>query len=187
MMRLNLLHILVLILLCASCGEEEFGFRSNPLNVLINATKIIQKRKFKQLDDVMGKGAFCQWSTPANSELLRHHLDGVNPLRSEKNYAMKVVPLSNKKYDHPHFVGFWSYYMDDYNIVITDKRTGELTIEVKLECEFGITGARSDKDKNKSKSSMPEKRCKIVGITPHTFSAPPITENCQLFTQSQPL
>lgn len=183
-MRLCLVHILVLLLLCVSCGEEEFGFRNNPLNVLVNATKIIQKRRFKQLDKVMAKGALCVWNTPANSELLRHHLDGINPIRSEKTYDLKMIPLSNKKYDHPHFVGFWSYYMDDYKIVITNKSTGAAEIELKLECEFGITGARSDKDKNKSKVSMPEKLCKVVEITPLSFEAPPVTQDCKLFTQS---
>lgn len=186
-MKPSLFQILVLVVLCASCGEDEFGFRNNPLNVLINATKIFQKRKFKQLDRVLTKGAFCLWTTPANSELIRHNLDGINPLRSERNYDLKVIPLSNKKYEHAHFVGFWSYYMDDYNVVITEKSSGKIAIEVKLECEFGITGTRSDKDKKKSKASMPEKRCKIVEITPHSFTAPPMTEDCRLFTQSQPL
>lgn len=173
--------MLALLFLFASCGEEEYGFKNNPLNVLQSALRMIQKKKFDGLNTVLSKVAFCSWSTPANAELLHHQLSLVST--SAKHYDLKVTPHTSRRFESPRFVGFWSYYMDDYLVTLRDKATQAVSVELRVECDFGITGTRNDIDKRVSKMRFPEKSCKIVELTPHFFTAPPVDGGCAIFSR----
>lgn len=180
MLRRKILLILgALLVLCQSCGEQDFGFSKNPLNLLVEIGKSLTKSSTApELSGQLGQGALCIWSRPENIELLRKSLPyGKNDLTVEHQQ------VSSNRNDEPLFVGFWSYFTDIHQLRIIEKRSRVVVLEALSECNFGADGVKRDKDRGGRKMDYPRKECRIVQITPRTFQAPPVPEECELFSQ----
>ena len=178
MPRLTLLLLLgSLLLLCQACGEEEYGFSKNPLNLMINTGKYLSGKGNTDITPYFAKGALCIWFPTENLALLKKNL----PYKSN-DLAVETKPLEKLRYDDPRFVGFWSYYTDTYIHTVLEKKTKIVVMEIKTECDFGAPGVKVEKDRLNKKLGLPRKECKIVEIVPRSFQAPPPPADCSLFS-----
>ncbi len=172
------LLLLALAISLASCGEDEFGFRENPMAVAASAARGISAGNLNQLNQALGRAALCQWGTQRGLELLRRHVPS-NIL----DLDLEIAPVSAKHLPRPVYLGYWAYYRERYALKILNKQNGELIADATADCHFGGGQIR-----NMDLLEVPEhrystRRCRITNLEPRTFEAPAMHPRCRIFLE----
>lgn len=177
-----MLHVLFLVLVLASCGENEFGYQDNPVNVLIDLHKSIINKSQDSFSTGLTSTALCVWGTPEASSLLSANLP-----RDVRELDIDVKPLSEKRLERPRFTGYWSYYEAQYSFSILEKKSRLVVMEGIARCDFGVGGVKNDKDRMRDPSRYPERHCRISSIAARSFAGPTITPQCRQMIALDPL
>ncbi|MBY0517666.1 MAG: hypothetical protein K2P81_12190 [Bacteriovoracaceae bacterium] len=170
--------LLTLLLSLVGCMQDMYGYKDNPMSVLINSQFAVQSKNLEDLSNNFGRGALCLWGTQENMEVLKKEMPGMGNLDPQ-------ISLTDSQYfKAARFVGYWAYYLETYHVQILNKITRELVAEAKIECNFGETGVKKDSDINKPKKQYSEKHCKVVIFEGRTFKNPIAKKECAVFNDT---
>jgi hypothetical protein len=167
---------LILLGLLQACDPYGFGFKMNPAFVLNEAFKSVLALDHEAFLDVSGKEALCLYGNPEGISYLRGNLN----LDADKvEIKPKLIENSSKYTKAPHFVGYWSYYQEKYQINILDKATKDELLQVVVECHYGFEGEKKESYQNLKLKKYKMKECRVIKMIPLKFSALPLRDECQ--------
>ncbi len=174
---MNRFVLAALLLVLSSCMEREFGYKNNPAFILQRAHQALRADDAPAALQLLSKHALCHWGNHAGLEALKralpHNLRDVKP---------DIRLAEGKTLATPIFVGHWAYYKDVYAAQLVDDRSGTLIAELRIECHFGVSGARRDEDAKIPKLKMPEQHCKVAVLAARSFEEPKARKECAAFS-----
>lgn len=163
-------------MLMAACDPLNLGFKHNPAFVLDQAFESISNLDSESFVEISGKEALCIYG---NSRGLFHLKERLQ--RDISEMTPEITVMSSKYFDSPEFVGYWSYFNERYKVSIQDKKAESLILEAIVDCDYGTSGEKNDKLKNREPRTYPTKECRLVKIIPKKFPSLEMTPKCQLF------
>ena len=161
--------------------ETEFGYKQNPVNTIVMAHKSIMKENLKELKELLSKEALCLYGTSNGLAHLKKEL-----LPKINKYSLEANLLISKYLKNARFVGFWSYYTEEYKLSLINKDKKNLEAEIIVGCNFGFDRVRSKSDLDRPVNEYEIKTCRIQKLTGHAIAAIPMTKACKDF-EVQPL
>ena len=167
--------------LFASCMEKDFGYKQNPVNVIVMAHKSVMQENLEDLKLLLTKEALCLYGNAKGIVHLKKQL-----LPKISKYALEANLLISKYLKKARFVGFWSYYTEEYKLSLLNKEKKNLIAEIIVGCDFGFDGVKSKKDLERPVNEYLQKSCRIQKIVGHEMNALLMNKSCQSF-EVQPL
>lgn len=174
MKRIGLFFVLGLL---QACDPYGFGFKQNPAYVLNEAFESVLSLNHEAFIEVTGKEALCLYGNAEGITYLRDNLS-IDPDKVE--IKPKMVENSNKYTNTPLFVGYWSYYHENYLLDILDKKTKQELMKVLVECHYGFDGEKSDDYQELKLRKYKKKECRLIKLVPSQFAALPVSQDCEL-------
>jgi len=182
---MKLLGYLILLGLVQACDPYGFGFKKNPAYVLNEAFKSVLALDHESFIDISGKEALCLYGNSEGMAYLRTHL---NQDSENVEIRSKLIRNSSIYTNAPHFVGYWSYYNEKYQVDIINKALNSEILRVVVECHFGFEGQKSDGYQNLKLKKYKMKECRLIKLIPAQFEGLPLRPECkQLAVALQPL
>ncbi len=173
---MKLFSFLILLGLIQACDPYGFGFKMNPAFVLSEAFKSVVALDHEAFIEVSGKEALCLYGNPEGISYLR---DNLHIDKDNINIDPKLIANSSMYTKQPHFVGYWSYYQERYQVDISDKETKEELLKVVVECHYGFEGEKSTKYENLKIKKYKKKECRVIKLIPSKFPVLPMREECK--------
>ncbi len=170
------LVFILLILGTSACDPFNFGFKHNPAYVLDKAFNSIQNLDNQSFLEISGKEALCLYGSSTG---LSHLKSKIELDISELKPVAKLI--NSKRNDSAEFVGYWSYYTERYQILVSENRSKEVILETIIDCNYGTDSERDDKLKGLKPKEYPKKECRLVKIIPKKFKALEISAKCKMF------
>jgi hypothetical protein len=172
---MKLLSFALLLGLIQACDPYGFGFKMNPAFVLNEAFKSVLALDHEAFVDVSGKEALCLYGNPEGVTYLRNNL---NIDREQVEINPKLIANTSKYTKAPHFVGYWSYYQERYQVDIFDKKTKEELLKVVVECHYGFEGEKNPSYQNLKIKKYKKKECRVIKMIPFKFPVMEMREEC---------
>jgi hypothetical protein len=166
----------LLIFLIVACDPFDFGFKHNPAYVLDRAFNSIQNLDNESFLEISGKEALCLYGS---SNGLIHLKNKIEQDISELKPVAKLI--NSKRNTSAEFVGYWSYYTERYQVLISENRSEEEVLEIIIDCYYGTDSEKDDKFKELKPKEYPKKECRLVKIIPKKFKALEISSRCKMF------
>ena len=168
----------ILLLSLVGCMESTFGYKDNPIAVVLRAYNAVQADDQETFARAFGRGALCNWGNEVGFAILKDAL----PSKAKK-IQPELVLTEARHLDKARFMGYWAYYFQSYHLQILHGDSHTLLAEAKVECHFGVNGVRRDSDLNRPISEYPEKHCKVVVFEARNFKTPAPKPDCEVFTE----
>lgn len=172
---MKLLSFVLLLGLIQACDPYGFGFKMNPAFVLNEAFKSVLALDHEAFLDVSGKEALCLYGNPEGITYLRNNL---SIDKDQVEIHPKLIENTSKYTKAPHFVGYWSYYQERYQVDISDKKTKEELLKVVVECHYGFEGEKNASYQNLKIKKYKKKECRVIKMIPFKFPAMEMREEC---------
>jgi len=168
--------VLCVLVLLAGCDPFNFGFKKNPAYVLDQAMKSLINVDQAGLVEVSGKEFLCTYVNEA----------GMNYLKENINFSINDVVIIPKltestHYTIPHYVGFWSYYHERYEVEIKSAVDSEPLMNTIIDCEYGTETEKDAKWINLKPTKYRQKDCRLMKLDPIFFEPLPLPKKCELF------
>jgi len=174
---MKLFGFLILLGLFQACDPYGFGFKKNPAFILNEAFQAVLDLDHEAFLDVSGKEALCLYGNAHGVAYLRTNLK-IDP----ENIKIKPKLISNlsKPTATPRFVGYWSYFMEIYQVDILDKDTNAELLRVAVECNYGFEGEKKPEYAKITKmKKYKKKECRLIKVSPLQFAGLPMREECK--------
>jgi hypothetical protein len=163
-----------LIFLClAACDPYDLGFKKNPAYVLKEAMKAISNLDRESFLEVSAKEVLCIYANDRGLSFLKEKIDFSE---SEVNLVPKI--LSQKSYDKPVFVGYWSYYHERYEIDVQSKQSQQQILRTIIDCHYGFEGIKDQSMANLLPYQYKKKECRAIKLIPTKFVPLPLPQKC---------
>ena len=138
---MRLLATASMLFFMIACDPLNHGYKNNPGFVLNEAFTAIHQLDEQSFREVTAREALCQYDNVQGLEYLKENLN-FNLEEVDVIYKLR----GSRHFLSPHFVGYWSYYQESYEVKISDRTSKELLIEGIINCDFGTNeehGAQS--------------------------------------------
>jgi len=173
---MKLLFLLVTFGLIQACDPYGFGFKKNPAFVVNAAFESMLNLDTESFIEVSGKEALCLYGNPEGLSYLKEHLS----VNTEKlDLKSKLIEDSSRYTNNPHFVGYWSYYNEKYELNVSDKTSEQELLKVFVECHYGFNGEKNENYENLKLNKYKKKECRVIKIQPLHFEGLEASEQCR--------
>lgn len=173
---MKLLFLLITLSLIQACDPYGFGFKKNPAYIVNAAFESMLNLNTDAFVEVTGKEALCLYGNPDGLAYLKEHLN-IDP--NKLDLKPKLIEDSSRYTNNPHFVGYWSYYNEKYELDVSDKQSDQELLKVVVECHYGFDGDKSESYRNLKLSKYKKKECRMIKISPLHFEGIPVNQNCE--------
>jgi len=165
--------LLITLFLFAACDPYGFGFKNNPVAILEHIHEAIERNDVDQFLNYTSREALCIYGNKEALEFLKQRFPDAAPIKATANKLTSTV------LNTPKFVrDYWSYYREEYEVVISDKKTKNDLATVIVVCDHGREGARDDSYINVNINRYKKKECRVSKFTPVAFEGLPMTPEC---------
>lgn len=173
---MKLVSFLALLGLVVACDPYGFGFKKNPAFVLNEAFESVVAMDVEAYVDVTGKEALCLYGNNDGLSYLRNNLS----IKTENvEIKPRLIANSSQYTNSPHFVGYWSYYNERYQVDILDKVSKEEFLKVVVECHYGFEGEKNTKYQHMKLKKYKKKECRVIKVIPFKFKPLPMRAECE--------
>ncbi len=174
---MKLVGFLALLGLAVACDPYGFGFKKNPAYVLNEAFESVLAMDTEAFLEVTGKEALCIYGNNDGLSYLRTNLN----IKSENvEIKPRLIANSSQYTNSPHYVGYWSYYNEKYQVDILDKVSKEEFLKVVVECHYGFEGEKNAKYQHLKLKKYKKKECRVIKVMPFKFKPLPMRAECEL-------
>lgn len=181
--RVKLLHnkpmkrtVFALLFLVIACDPEGFGYKKNPAFILDAAFKAVSNMDHEGLLEVSGKEALCVYGNAEGVTYLKENL-----ALDIDNVKIKHTLRNSRRLEFPEFVGYWSYYSEQYLIDVHDKKSNELLLQTLMDCDYGTVNKKEEELQNLVPKKYPMKGCRLTKIIPKKFQPLELSTRCESF------
>jgi hypothetical protein len=168
---------LLILMVCTSCVYKDFGYKQNPLNVMVLAHKAIMKDDVDKLKTYLGGEAKCLYGNEEGLKVVKEQIS-----KKLSKYRISLHKDSASFREEPRYIGYLSFYTEVYRLDIFEGlKEGEKQIaEVKVVCDFGYQGTVEQEEATESNvQNMPIKKCKVHRVNGNLYDHIHYDEACR--------
>ncbi len=168
------LVLLITLFLVAACDPHGFGYKNNPVATLEKIHEAIERNDVDLFLTYTSREALCIYGKKEALEFLKDRF----PV--DAKIKTKATKLNSTVLNTPKFVReFWSYYREEYEVEISQKKSEEVLAVVQVVCDFGREGDRRDDLINVKLDRYKKRECRVSKFTPVSFEGLPMPKVCE--------
>lgn len=168
------LILLIALSLLAACDPHGFGFKNNPVAILEKIYEAIDRNDVDQFLNYTSREALCVYGNKEALQFLKERFPESSPIKT------RASKLTSTVLNTPKFVReYWSYYREEYEVTISNKKSKEDLASVQVVCDYGREGARRDDLVNVNISRYKKRECRVSKFKPIAFEGLPLSDLCK--------